>query len=164
MQNADWIALLRQIPTEIHPQVVLVLNNRTELSIETVLRTEPTFLLMRGRVAGTTEGGLAFIVPYEQVSAMYLHRQIKETEVEAIFGPARGVAAARPADGSSPPPTVSLTPLPEPMSPAPEPSTPGAAMPAFGRPSEATAVARNNLLERLRAARQAAQPTTIPTK
>jgi hypothetical protein len=44
------------------------------------------------------------------------------------------------------------------------PAAAAAAMPAFGRPPEATSVARNNLLERLRAARQAAGPQTNGSK
>lgn len=157
MQNNEWISLFRQLPQDIHNQIVLVLNNRTEISIEALFRIEPAYLLIRGRLGGTTDGGMPFVVPYDQLSAIYLYRQIKESEVEEVFGPPRS-ALAKSSNGtasksqlSSPAPTVAAPPT----AAAPSAVT---AMPSFGRPTEATAVARNNLLERLRAARQAAMP------
>ena len=30
MQNAEWITLFRQVPPDMHPQTVLVLNNRQD--------------------------------------------------------------------------------------------------------------------------------------
>lgn len=154
MQNAEWITLFRQLPVEIHPQVVLMLQNRTELTIETMLRIEPSYLLIRGRTAGTTEGGLPFLIPYDQITSLYLFRQIKESEVENIFGTGKAPVKKAPSNqGTAPPPALA-----EPATPHPPPDVMPVSMPAFGRPSEATAVARNNLLERLRAARQAAQP------
>jgi len=161
MQNADWITLFRQMPADAHSTVMLILNNRMEVSIETVFRVEPSYILVRGRLSGTTDGGLPFMVPYDQMTAMYLYREIKETEVEKIFGPSRIAGALRSNQGTAPQPTEVVDVVPLPNEPALRPSnvpSPGVAMPAFGRPSEATAVARNNLLERLRAARQAAQP------
>jgi hypothetical protein len=163
MLNADWIAVFRQLPPDLHPLTVLVLHNRTEITIETLLRVEPTFLAIRGRMGGTTDGGLLFVVPYDQLAAVYLYKVLGEAEVNAIFGPpkstsqmlSRSALAARQAAGT----TGSSQAAPQPApAPAPAPVPIAAAMPAFGRPPEATAVARNNLLERLRAARQAATP------
>ncbi len=147
MQNADWVHIFRQIPADRHPHVVLVLNNRMEISVETFLRIEPAYLLVRGRMGGTTDGGLPYVVPFAQLSAFYLFREIKEDELETVFGSASaGKTLTRSAQAVSERPPVPAA------GPAP------AAAPAFGPPPQGTSVARNNLLERLRAARQAATP------
>jgi hypothetical protein len=164
MHNSEWISVFRQLPQELYQQTVLVLNNRMELTLETLLRIEPTFLAVRGRMGGTTEGGLMFLVPYDQLTAIYMFKSMTDAEVEAMFGPPKSASqlASRShlALKTSGPTTVQPAPVPAPApAPAPMPAA-ATAMPAFGRPPEATAVARNNLLERLRAARQAAQPNT----
>jgi hypothetical protein len=150
MQNADWAAIFRQFPADMHAQLVLVLNNRMEVSIETIFRIEPTYLMVRGRMGGTTDGGILYMVPYSQMTAVYLFRQIIEEEVAAIFGSpsSSNKTLQRSANGTE-----------RPVAPGPSQSTP---IPGFGKAPEATAVARNNLLERLRAARQAATPPPAP--
>src|SRR5207244_3795601 len=120
------------------------LANRAEISVEAVHRLEPTFLVVRGRMAGTTDGGLLFLVPYEQLAGIYLTREVKESELQSIYA-ASGRASVLANGTQSASSNSSL-------------STP--AIPSFGRPPEATSVARNNLLERLRAARHAAAPAT----
>ncbi len=149
MQNADWVTLFRQFPAELHSQLVVVLNNRMEVCIETIFRVEPMYLLVRGRMGGTTDGGMIYTVPYSQMSAVYLTRQILEEEVEKIFG-ASGKPLQRSAMDAD--------------RPAPLNNSQSTPIPAFGKAPEATAVARNNLLERLRAARQAANPQSTPSK
>jgi hypothetical protein len=164
MHNSEWITVFRQLPQELYQQTVLVLNNRMELTIETLLRIEPTFLAVRGRMGGTTEGGLMFLVPYDQLTAIYMFKTMTETEVEAMFGPPKSASqlTSRSHLAIRAPSATNVQPAPAPApAPAPPPAPmPAAAtmVPAFGRPPEATAVARNNLLERLRAARQAAMP------
>lgn len=156
MHNGEWTNLFRTLPPETHSQMILVLNNRVEVTVEIVLRVEPAFLLVRGRMSGTTDGGLAFVVPYDQLAAFYLSREIKETEVASIFGePGKQVAALARSANDTERPAPQVIPVQTPAAQSPASNN---AMPAFGRPPEATAVARNNLLERLRAARQAAMP------
>ncbi len=159
MQNADWIKLFRQLPPEYHNQIVLVLQNRTEICMETLFRVEPTHLIVRGRLGGTTDGGLLFIVPFNELTTVYLNKEVKESEVDQLFGPpktpSRLISPSRQAVK-----TVMADPAAAPASPvgSAAPAAAPAAVPAFGRAPDTTTVARNNLLERLRAARQAAMP------
>jgi hypothetical protein len=170
MQNNEWITMLRQIPTELHQQTVLVLNNKMEITVEMVLRLDQTFTAVRGRLSGTTDGGLLFLVPYDQLTAVYMFKQMTEDEVDKMFGAVKatsrlGTTSAQAlrvgsAIPGTPGSSLGSKPAPAPLpaaatgASAPAPGT----MPSFGRPPESTAVARNNLLERLRAARQAAAP------
>ena len=98
MQNADWIALFRRMPEELHCKLVLVMQNRTDISIDTIFRLEPSYVVIRGRLGGTVEGGLLFMVPYDQITNIFVNREIKEDEVNALFGavpaPAPAVVAA----------------------------------------------------------------------
>lgn len=144
MQNAEWISMLRLLPAELHSQIVLVLSNRVEVSVDVICRLEPTFIAVRGRMGGTTETGLLFLLPYDQLSGVYLSRELGDAEVQAIFNiPAAG---------------EEKTPAAQENVDRPTPSNNGSSkvVPSFGRAPDATSVARNNLLERLRAARQAA--------
>jgi hypothetical protein len=148
MQNADWTNILNQIPTELQCQLMVVLNNRAEIAVETIYRVESPFVVLRGRMGGTTEDGLMFVLPYDQLSGVYLTRGISDADVEAMFSaPLGGEKTSGSAQGTA-------------ERPAPDSSTGKStpAVPSFGRAPEATSIARNNLLERLRAARQAAAP------
>jgi hypothetical protein len=148
MQNADWTNIFRQIPVELQSQLMVVLNNRAEIAVETIYRLESPFVVLRGRMGGTTDNGLMFVLPYDQLSGIYLSRVITDADVEAMFnGPLTVQKTSPSAQGNAERPAVDAT----------GKSSPGM-VPSFGRAPEATSVARNNLLERLRAARQAAAP------
>jgi hypothetical protein len=152
MQNAEWISLFRQLPQEVHSQLILVFQNRQDISVETILRIDASYLAVRGRLGGTTESGLMFIVPYAQLSSVYLNREVREEEVAHLLGAANGrlnigshQGAARVAQPAGDRPGPSATPVPsQPVAPA--------------------VAARNNLLERLRAARNAAQQSQTSGK
>src|SRR5207245_7176765 len=121
--NSEWITVFRQLPPDLYQQTVLVLNNRSEVTIETILRIEPTFLAIRGRMGGTTEGGLMFLVPYDQLTAIYMFKTMNEAEVEAMFGPPKSASqltsrsnlALRPASATNVQPLPHPAPAPAPM-------------------------------------------------
>ena len=166
MQNAEWIALFRQLPKELHSQLVLVAQNRSDISVDTIFRLEPSFMVIRGRMGGTTETGLLFLFPYDQISSVFINREVKEGEVDELFdkNPAVGRLAAshQAANGDN-----GVTRLNGSQHDSGPRSTTAAAIatvatlaPVMARPGgDPSSVARNNLLERLRAARNAAMPT-----
>lgn len=140
MNNLDWIEMFRVIPPEQQGQIVIVLQNGTELTIDTFFRFEPHFLVARGRVAGTLEENRAFFIPYNQMLYYRLERSIKLEELEQIFGgrpeqiPAVTEVIAPPVVAS-----IAAATVPAPMV------------------GEQTAT-RNALLERIRAARATQSP------
>lgn len=85
MLNEEWIEMFRVLPPEIHNQIVVVLQNGSELSIDTFFRFEPKFLVARGRVAGTTDENRAFFIPYNQMLYYRIERIMKLEELEEIF-------------------------------------------------------------------------------
>jgi hypothetical protein len=147
MTNDAWVDILRRFPPEQHSTLILATKTGTELTVETIFRLEPTYLVMRGRVSGLEDSGRAFFVPYSELDYVYINRIVTEHEVRALYG----------------------EPLPEAAAPAPaeEPAAEAAAEPAgssasvtplSGQPTaaDAAAAAKINLLERIRAARATA--------
>jgi len=142
--NAEWIKLLRQLPQDLHSKLILVLHNRTEIVIDAIYRLEPSFAVIRGRLGGTIEAGLLVMTPYNQITSMYVTREIPEENVRAIFENAQPVALAEAGADSKLGGSAHAAPTPEPANPQ--------------APTPDTSAMRSNLLERLRAARAAAAP------
>jgi hypothetical protein len=137
MHSSAWIVLLRRIPPDQHDILALVTTNGIEINIQTILRTEEDYVLIRGRLAGTTDTGRVFFVPYDQINYLGFVREVKETQIRAIYGeapPAEPVepksdtcstepALAEPASAAAtpdpaPPPAPEAKPPPEPPKPA----------------------------------------------
>jgi hypothetical protein len=129
MKNEEWIALFQRIPPDQHSTLILVCQTGSEIALEAIFRTEPTFLVLRGRTAGTTDEGRLFFIPYNQLTYLRIERVVAEREVPGLLG-------------ESPPPE----PVAAEAAPAAEATPP---------PDDPSAVAKNNLLAKIRAARAA---------
>ncbi len=124
MQSTAWIALLRLIPPEQQENIVLTTANNTDIAVQSVIRAERDFLVLRGRLTGTTEGGGFFFLPYDQIVYLGFQRPWKEAEVRAMFGEIEPAAAA--GETSSPAEAAAAPPADEPdAAPAPHPAEAG---------------------------------------
>jgi len=85
MQNLNWIDLFRLIPESRHNTLVLTTLSGVDLAIETVLRTEQTYLVFRGRVCGQTDDGRIFFLPYRQVDFLRINRSVTEAEIKELL-------------------------------------------------------------------------------
>jgi hypothetical protein len=156
MQSDSWVALLQRIPPEQQFNLMLVTNNGLEISILNVIRIEPEFLVLRGRMSGTDLGRTLFM-PYERITYLGFQKPIKEMEVRAMFGeviPETAVATKAEEPPAPPPEPVpalqAAAPAPPPAPPAPEPAAaPRKSSTRIPLPS------KNAMLERLRARSQA---------
>ena len=128
MTSDDWINTLQLIPQMEHPRLIIMLLNGTELCVDAIVRYEPEFLVIRGRVAGQVEESRGFFVPFRQFLCLRLDRVMKSEELQAFFT----------ADGL--PATIDI------------PETPESAQPAQAVPTD-PAIASKLLLERIRAVR-----------
>jgi hypothetical protein len=99
MQNHDWIDLIRMIPEVDHNRLVLTTLSGVDLSIETIIRTEKTFLVFRGRVCGQTDDGRVFFLPYRQVDYLQINRIVGEAEINELFGETDVTSASGLLDG-----------------------------------------------------------------
>src|SRR5262245_25123245 len=85
MSNEAWIEMFRLIPEEERTKLIIVLQNASEISVDTLIRFEPHFLLLRGRVAGTIDEARGFFVPYNQMLYLRLERVVSVGEMDAMF-------------------------------------------------------------------------------
>ena len=165
MQSASWIGLLKLIPPAEHNSLLLVTSVGTQITIQDVLRLEPDYAVIRGRLAGTTETGRVFFIPYGQMNHLCFQKEVKEALIRRIYGepepePAPQVASV---ESCSPVPAEAeavnpATPVPSP----PKPSEPVLA-PATVKPEPRISIpSKSGILARLRARSEAAaaQSTT----
>jgi hypothetical protein len=166
MQSAAWVSLIRQIPETHHEKLMLVTTAGIEISINSFVVLGEEFVLLRGRLSGTTDTGRAFFLPYNQINYLGFQVPIHEGELRRFMGaPAPTVQAAAPAPEVVPEPApvqpAEVTPIPsEPAEPVVE-KEPAAEPPKpISRPST---LAKNAILERLRA-RSTAGATRAPVE
>src|SRR6476619_6194887 len=96
MQSAEWQGMLRLVPEAERTKLVIVLVNGTELCVDTIIRYEESFVVMRGRVGGQVEEARGFFVPYDQMLYLRLDRVMKVDELQALIPtpPAEQVVAS----------------------------------------------------------------------
>lgn len=85
MTNQEWIDMFRAVPESEHTKLVIVLHTGADICVDTLVRFEKTFLVLRGRLGGTIEEARAFMVPYDQMMCLRIERVIKIEELEAMF-------------------------------------------------------------------------------
>ena len=85
MTSAEWIQMFRLVP-EGEQKLVIILQNGSELCVDTLVRFEPSFLVLRGRAGGSIDESRGFLVPYDQMTCLRLDRVIKLEDLEAMFG------------------------------------------------------------------------------
>ena len=86
MLGPSWIALFERIPARLHDTLALTLVTGAEIMMQSVLRLESEYAILRGRMAGSTDAGRVIIVPYQQIVNVAFTKRMLEPEVEAVFG------------------------------------------------------------------------------
>jgi hypothetical protein len=100
MQGPSWIALFERIPARLHDALALTLVTGAEIIMQSVLRLEKDFAILRGRMAGSTDAGRVIVLPYNQIVNLAFVKRMLEPEVKAIFGDIM-VSAAAPAEAAA---------------------------------------------------------------
>jgi hypothetical protein len=85
MTNSEWVELVQIIPAEQHNTLMLVTTSGVNLGIELVIRTEPSYLVFRGRVCGNTDEGRVFFLPYSHIDYVNINRIVKEEEIRDMY-------------------------------------------------------------------------------
>jgi hypothetical protein len=141
MQSTDWVGMLQLVPEAERTKLVIVLVNGTELCVDTIIRYEEAFAVMRGRVGGQVDEARGFFVPYDQMLYIRLDRAMKVEELEAYFSSPSPGAVAGP-EGVPVAPIIEAPPVQVPTDPA---------------------AASRLLVERIRAARAHQQAGRFPS-
>ena len=149
MRREDCVELFGKIPQVYHAQINLILRGQGMITVDVLIRFEEHYVVLRGREQGSTDEGRAFFVPYEEIAYFRLERVVKLGEIKAMYGETGYVdsedallTATEKADADAAAETAAGT-----ASKTPPPvATPQG-------PTDPAAIARQNLLERIRAAR-----------
>ncbi len=162
MQGGAWIALLHQVPKTLHGNLVFTTTAGLEIAVQSVYRIDADYVLVRGRQTGVTECGGTFFIPYDRILFMGFQKPVKEAAVRAIYG--EDHAMNNEPYEPTPEPEHALieeTPVPDPEpSPAPVATSPSPPPPA-AEPPKPNVSNKVELLERLRARRSEAGPSTV---
>ncbi len=86
MHNAAWVKLLSHIPASDQSKLMLVSTSGTEITIQCILRLDPECLALRGRLAGSTDSGRVFFIPYSHIDYFGFQQPLKESEFHELFG------------------------------------------------------------------------------
>jgi hypothetical protein len=130
MEAAGWIAVVQIIPTEYHDGLTLMMQNGLEINLQSILRLEEEFLVCRGRTMGSTDAGLIFFIPYDQINCLGYSKLVKEPVVHSWFaeGPAHPLQIGMAPPEMQPEPAAEETMAEEaPREEAPAPPPPAAA-------------------------------------
>ena len=149
MRREECVDLFKRVPEAYHPQMNLVLRNQFVLSVDAVARFEPLYLVFRGREGGTTDEGRAFFVPYEEISFVRLERVVRFGELKQMYGESGYIDAEDRLSQPDPKAVSAISPLLDPLLP---PATPA--------PMDPAGIAKQNLLDRIRATRASVAGTT----
>ncbi len=90
MPSAAWARLLRLVPPKDQDDLMLLTSNRTEFAVQAILRLDPDFLIIKGRLAGSQDQGRVFFIPYEQIDHIGFYRAVKDAEFNEMFADLEG--------------------------------------------------------------------------
>lgn len=134
MLREELIDILSRVPEVDHTKIQFVMKNGATLALDLLIRMEPTYFVMRGREAGNQDEGRAFFLPYDDLSFLKIERVMTMAELDAMYSdlPNNVKRATRETRSEM----EVETPPPAPIA-----------------PMDPAAIAKQNLLERIRAAK-----------
>ena len=94
MQGSAWIDLLRRIPADLHDALSFGLVTGAEVVVQQLVKMESNFVIVRGRMSGSTAEGRVMMVPYAHMTLVALNKPLAEPDVQALFGKAALPAAS----------------------------------------------------------------------
>jgi hypothetical protein len=150
MRREDCVELFNRIPEHYHAQVNLILRGQGMITVDCVVRFEPHYMVLRGREQGSTDEGRAFFVPYEELAYFRIERVLKLAELKRMYGEQNVVDLED---------SLGQALENQGKEAAVDAQTPIPAAPSMGAPLDPAAIAKQNLLERIRAARAGATAT-----
>lgn len=146
---------------------VVSLTSGAQVTIDTVLRQEEDYIVIRGREGGTTDEARLFFIPYDLVAYLKIDRMAKANDVRRMWGEAEimdssdrmAAEAAADALGGSQAEQAKAKAAGTGSNPGTVPLPKGlpSAVPAAQAPGmDPASIAKQNLLDRIKAARTSA--------
>jgi hypothetical protein len=101
MQASSWLAVFKRLPQEQHDKLTLVTSVGIEVALQQIVRLEREFMVVRGRLTGTTDTGIVIMLPYDQIAYMSFSKKLADEEVNEIFKNLRISHASQPASANA---------------------------------------------------------------
>lgn len=143
MRREDCVEVFGRIPESIHASTNIVLKNAVQIAIDTVIRFEPSYILVRGREGGTTDEGRSFFVTYDDIAYIKIEKVLRALELRRLYGESLEVDVETTVEDGSENVKETMPTVSDVVTPTPAPSA----------PMDPAAIAKQNLLDRIRAAR-----------
>ena len=86
MTNDFWKKLFESFRPEDEKLLVVRTADGLEVAVQNLSRIEDGLVMIRGRIAGTPDNGRLFLLPYAQLTGVYVNRIVANEEVE-LFSP-----------------------------------------------------------------------------
>lgn len=86
MTVEQYIQLFKSLPEAEVEMLMIAMNNGMEIAVQRIMRYEEHYMLVRGRLGGTEEGELIFLIDYSNITFVYFLRPIDDVRVQSIFG------------------------------------------------------------------------------
>src|SRR5262249_20711928 len=124
---------------------------RVEITVQDLVRMDEEYMAVRGRLAGSSDAGRLYFVPYDQIAYISTQKAVRDQEIAEIFGSAPPAPAAAPAAADQPPsePAAEETPPTEPE-PESEPVPEAEGLRGTAHQTPTVMPNRTELLERIR--------------
>ena len=153
MQRDAVYDLIKRITKEDISKTVLTLRFNSSVTLDTVVRFEAEYLVVRGREAGTNDDGRGFFIPYDDILFIKLDRLMRLSDFQRLYG--EKVTT----DGDSILDQEADSAAAAKLSAELAPHTPGITVTTPAPAMDPAGIAKQNLLARIRAARTAAGST-----
>ena len=86
MQSSAWIELLRLVPEKQHQNLLVLTAIGNEIAVQDIVRMEPDYLVVRGRLAGTSDLGRAFFIPFDRIVYIGYQKVVPQAELYGLYG------------------------------------------------------------------------------
>jgi hypothetical protein len=93
-----WPTIFHSFRAEDHKFLVVSTSNGLEVAVQEILRVEEGLVMIRGRIAGTADSGRLFLLPFAQLSSVYVNRPVRMEGVDLFpprVAPARKLEVAK---------------------------------------------------------------------
>ena len=140
MIREEVLDLIKRVPEFDHPKLVFVLTIGVSVNLDMVARVEKNYIVVRGREAGSNDEGRGFFIPFETIALIKLEKLVRINEFRAMYNEPlqESIGLGDDADAAPAEPSAAAAPK------------------AASAPAGPTDVAKQNLLDRIRAARTSA--------
>src|SRR5262245_25326699 len=86
MQLSEWVRLLTNVPPEVQNAMILGVSNGATIAVQDVVRIDPEYVVLRGRLGGTTDSDRMFCMPYDQLTFFLFNKPLTDEQLSQAFG------------------------------------------------------------------------------